>query len=271
MQLLRTIYLVGVVVCCLNCRLALAEGCLKPDFRVIIDVGHSRQAAGAISARGRPEFNFNLQLATLLEARLKQLGFGKTAKWVTSRPLSLDSRVTAENSKNPDLLISIHHDSVQSRFLRRGMIDGEPALFSDHARGWSSFVSKLNAHAEESERFAKLVADRLLAAGLTFSKHHAEPIPGEGRVFIDETRGIYRYDGLVVLKHSRAPAILFETGVIVNPAEELELVSAGREIATVEAVAGAVQDFCNGVARTADNPSGATDRPNQKLPQPSTR
>jgi N-acetylmuramoyl-L-alanine amidase len=266
MQVSPNIFMVGAILCCFTNGSGQAEACSKPDFQVIIDVGHSREAPGATSARGRPEYDFNLQMAGLIEARLKQLGFGKSAKWVSPGPLSLRSRTAAENSKSPDLLVSVHHDSVQRRYLRAELMNGKLVWHSDHAKGWSLFVSRLNAHAEESERLARLLADRLLAAGLAFSKHHAEPIQGEGRTFIDEARGVYRYDGLIVLKRSRAPAVLLETGVIVNPTEELALMSVERQSATAEAVARAVEDFCSDDARAVK--AGTIDRPSQKLARP---
>ena len=41
---------------------------------IAIDVGHYLEEPGAISARGRPEFEFNLDLARAIEAVLKARG-----------------------------------------------------------------------------------------------------------------------------------------------------------------------------------------------------
>jgi N-acetylmuramoyl-L-alanine amidase len=55
---------------------------------------------------------------------------------------------------------------------------------------------------------------------------------------------VYRYDDLVVLRSTRAPAVLFEAGVIVNRDEEALLSSASYQARVSEAVAAAIQAFC---------------------------
>jgi N-acetylmuramoyl-L-alanine amidase len=221
-----------------------AASCSKPDFNVVIDVGHTPDAPGAISARRKTELEFNLQLSALIEARLRAMGYVRTFRWISWPGASMAVRVGAENAKRPDVLVSIHHDSVQPIYLQSWNYEGTDALYSDHAKGWSLFVSLANAHPAESLSLARSVADRLLKHGLTFSMHHAEPIQGEGRSLLDKTRGIYRRDGLYVLTRSSAPAVLLEAGVIVNPEEEIELSSTPRQEATAEAVSGAIDEFC---------------------------
>lgn len=223
---------------------AYAASCAKAGFKIFIDAGHTPNAPGAISARGRTELEFNLRLSALIEKRLKDMGYLRTIRHVAPAGESLAMRVAAENGENPDLLVSIHHDSVQKIFMRPWTYQVAPAFYSDHAKGWSLFVSQSNIHAEASLRLARLIADRLLAAGLRFSTHHAEQIAGENRTFIDAARGIYRRDRLEVLARSSAPAALLEAGVIVNPDEELELMSPSRQAKTAEAVAGAIDQFC---------------------------
>src|SRR5713226_2330583 len=69
--------------------------CDRSQFRLILDVGHTADAPGAISARNVPEYDFNLRLAALLERSLIEDGFNKTVLLVTggsARP-SLFKRV----------------------------------------------------------------------------------------------------------------------------------------------------------------------------------
>src|SRR5262245_16734622 len=40
-----------------------AASCTRPDFHVVLDVGHTAKSPGAKSARGADEFDFNLRLA----------------------------------------------------------------------------------------------------------------------------------------------------------------------------------------------------------------
>ena len=49
--------------------------CDRSQFRVILDVGHTAESEGAISARNVPEFNFNLRLATQIQRDLIEDGF----------------------------------------------------------------------------------------------------------------------------------------------------------------------------------------------------
>src|SRR5262245_1965171 len=47
-----------------------AVQCDAAKFRVIVDVGHTPESPGAISARGVNEYDFNLKLAKAIERKL---------------------------------------------------------------------------------------------------------------------------------------------------------------------------------------------------------
>ena len=49
--------------------------CAREAFAVALDVGHERARPGAISARGVPEFEFNLSLARVVLAAMRTAGF----------------------------------------------------------------------------------------------------------------------------------------------------------------------------------------------------
>ncbi|MGB6114703.1 MAG: N-acetylmuramoyl-L-alanine amidase, partial [Comamonas sp.] len=121
----------------------------------------------------------------------------------------------AQGAPDADLLVSIHHDSVQARFLAAGR--------QSEFAGYSIFVSMLNPHPGRSLACARHIGERMRAAGEQPSAYHAEPIEGENRPFIDRRLGIHRYDGLAVLRTAPMPAVLVEAGVIINPAEETRL------------------------------------------------
>src|SRR5882672_7672515 len=106
--------------------------CDRAVFRVVVDVGHTAQAHGAKSARGAFEYDFNLRLAKGIEQQLIEAGFDKTVLLVTEGPsqLSLSKRVAQANKLSPDLLLSIHHDSVPDSFLEKWDYEGEPYGFS---------------------------------------------------------------------------------------------------------------------------------------------
>jgi N-acetylmuramoyl-L-alanine amidase len=224
---------------------AAQAGCNKSTFRIVLDVGHSPAAPGAISARGVTEYSFNLRLAGVIERNLISHGYGNVFRIMTEGGgRNLVSRTARANSLAANLFLSVHHDSAQRQYLERWNYGGRERFYSDRFKGWSLFVSYSNPHVRESVRFAKLLADRLLALGLPFTTHHSEPIAGEAKTFIDASRGIYHYDGLTVLKTAQAPAVLMESGVIINREEEAALSSPARQNTIAEAVTEAVDGFC---------------------------
>ena len=60
-----------------------ASKCDRSRFRVVVDVGHTVQAPGALSARSVPEYNFNLRLGQQIHQRLIADGFTGTVLLVT--------------------------------------------------------------------------------------------------------------------------------------------------------------------------------------------
>src|ERR1700740_934146 len=100
--------------------------CNRAAFRLVLDVGHTAQVPGAKSARGLHEFDFNLNLAKLIERQLVDAGFTKTVLLVTEGPAlrGLAQRVMRANATHADLLLSIHHDSVPDSMLEKWEYNG---------------------------------------------------------------------------------------------------------------------------------------------------
>jgi N-acetylmuramoyl-L-alanine amidase len=122
-----------------------------------------------------------------------------------------------------DLLVSIHHDSVQPRFISLWEFEGMERKYSDRFSGFSLFVSRLNPHVEQSLHCASALGAALRRAGFAPSRYHADPVVGENRPFADEENGVHYFDNLAVLKAASVPALLFEAGVIVHRDEELRM------------------------------------------------
>jgi N-acetylmuramoyl-L-alanine amidase len=248
---------------CLPGQPALAASCnmkTKHDVKIALDVGHTPDDPidGALSARGVPEFDFNLRLANDIKNELVGTGFASTAVMVThlSRPAGLIERVKRANDWQADLFLSVHHDSVNDEYLKTWTYQGKQRGFNDDYKGYSLFVSRKNARYTESLAFATALADRLLANGLDFTTHHSPDNPAGQResgstfTFLDPTRGIYRFDDFLVLRRSAMPAVILEAGVIVNRDEELALASPVRRGKIATAVAEAVDGLC-GTAKVA--------------------
>ena len=251
-----------------------ASKCNAAQFRVVVDVGHTAEAHGAMSARGVPEYEFNLRLAKLIERDLTEAGFRKTILLITegSATKGLVKRVTAANNARANLFLSIHHDSVPDSFLEDWEYDGRPRHFSDKFQGHSIFVSYENTRPILSRLFGSLLGRQLKDRGLTYTRHYTEAIMGSRRrQLVDADAGVYRYDQLVVLRATRMPAVLLEAGSIINRDEELLLGSADHQALISAAVVDAVKTFCAARSPTAANRKHLGGPPSSPLDLPHGR
>jgi len=230
-------------------------------FRIVVDVGHTAESEGALSARNVPEFEFNLHLAQKIVEKLKSEGFTNAKLLVTTgkaRP-SLATRVNAANNLHADLFLSIHHDSVPDKMMENWEFDGKKSHFNDRFSGYGLFVSKSNPDFDDSMRFAKLIGTQLRADGIKFAEQYTLPIMGKYRHdLLDRDAGVYRYDHLIVLAKTQMPAVLLEAGSIINRDEELQMGSPERQDMTVKAVTTAVLEYC-GVPAKPTEPTLASD------------
>jgi N-acetylmuramoyl-L-alanine amidase len=221
--------------------------CDRDGFRLIVDVGHTRESQGAISARGVPEYEFNLALAQEIESQLAKGGFARTVLLISTGPGrdSLIRRVLRANAMKADLFLSVHHDSVPEMFKEAWELDDQKNWYSDRFRGHSIFVSYDNGMRDRSIAFARLLGNQLKTRGLEYTPHYTKAFMSRWRrELIDVNAGVYRYDQLMVLRSTRMPAVLLEGGSIVNRDEELLMGSPERRALIAAAVVDAVDGFC---------------------------
>ncbi len=213
-------------------------------FRVAIDIGHSWKNAGALSARNRPEYGFNREVARCL---LRELSRTARIEAFIINPdgedITLQQRAELVNGSHSDLLISIHHDSVKADYLGEWTYRGIPAQFCDRFWGYSLFISKANPKVKACRSFALKLGHEMLNSGFIPSAAHLEMAEFEGHQPVDAKSGVFRYDGLVVLKDSKSPAVLIECGTIKNRAEEKFLLSSAYRQRMARAVRAAVEHF----------------------------
>ncbi len=218
---------------------------LKP--RVALDIGHSIKHPGAYSARGVGEYYFN---KTIAEALLRSLKKSAEVETFIINPqgtsVSLAERTRLAANKRATLFLSIHHDSVQRRYVKEWNLDGKTHLYSDHFSGFSVFVSRKNRQFAQSLQFARLLGEAMIVREFSPTLHHAEKIPGEGRNLIDKDIGLYEFDDLIVLKTAVMPAVLLECGVIVNRSEEASLQKPETQERIADAAAEAIIKFVHG-------------------------
>jgi len=235
---------------------AAADACARANFRVVVDVGHTADVPGAMSARGIPEYAFNLELAKDIKQALLDAGFSQTVLLITATAPwgGLVERAARANSMRANLFISIHHDSVPDNLLKTWDYDGQENHFNDDYPGYAIFISNENADRAGSLFFGAFLGKELESRGLHYTPHYTLALMGHRRrILVDANAGVYRYDQLIVLRETKMAAVLLEAGSIVNRQEELELGTEKRRSLTSAAVAAAVADFC--AARP--QPSGA--------------
>ncbi|WP_407279055.1 N-acetylmuramoyl-L-alanine amidase [Aromatoleum evansii] len=197
---------------------------------VAVDIGHTLQAPGAISARGRSEFEFNRELAGRVVTALARLGLEAVLINADGRIESLQAR--PERAAGAVFLISIHHDSVGEQHLTPWEWQGIPLDFSDLWAGHSLFVSRRNPDVAASLMCASAIGARLQRAGFVPTEKN-----GRRREYADAQHAVHYYDNLVVLYQARQPAVLFEAGVIKHRDEELLLRDAARQQRMAEEIA----------------------------------
>lgn len=222
----------------------LAAASVQARDTVAIDVGHYLEEPGAISARGRPELEFNRELALEIDSAALGKGLGSFLIGFDGLMSRLSARAVA--GANADFLLSVHHDSVQPHFLETWEHESVQRLFSDRYAGFSLFVSRKSAFVRPSLACASAIGAALRHAGFSPSLYHADRIPGESKPFADKANGVHYYDNLIVLKRARTPAVLLEAGVIVNRDEELEMQSESVRKRIAEAVAAGLQRCLSG-------------------------
>lgn len=220
-------------------------GC-ETGFKVALDVGHTLSQPGATSATGVTEFAYNQRLALSVADTLRRGGIATVLIGGDGGPMPLLTRPRLAQAAGASLFLSLHHDSVQPRYLSTWVAGGQARPYSDRFHGYSVFVSDANPRRADSLRMAALLGSQMRAAGFTPSLHHAEPIPGEGRPLVDPALGILRFDGLAVLRTATVPAVLLEAAVILNREEEAVIQQPATLDRMAGAVAGAVRRYCGG-------------------------
>jgi N-acetylmuramoyl-L-alanine amidase len=238
------------------------SNCRRADFRVVIDVGHTINVPGALSARGTPEYDFNLKLGQQVEAALHDSGFANAVLMITDKPPTrgLFERAARANAMRADLFIAIHHDSVPDNLLQSWDFHGQQSSYNDDFPGYAIFISNGNADPAGSLQFGRFLGTELQARGLHYTPHYTLALMGHRRrQLVDARAGVYRYDQLVVLNATRMPAVLLEAGSIINRDEELELAKPERRALTSAAITAAVDEFC--AARSSPRVAHVLKRP----------
>jgi N-acetylmuramoyl-L-alanine amidase len=169
---------------------------------IVVDAGHGGSDLGALGPSGLTEADVNLVLSALLGDLLESLGARVEQLRFEDRFVDLDDRVSRALAIDPDLFISVHHNSVG--FSTHPMKDRGPKVFY---------------HYPHAIPVATRVAQRLTAL----------LEPGEKPEVL---RNVFRVNRNI----SPCPSILIEGGFVCNPLDEIRL----RDQRTLEKMAEAI-------------------------------
>ncbi|MEM7601179.1 MAG: N-acetylmuramoyl-L-alanine amidase, partial [Verrucomicrobiota bacterium] len=124
----------------------------ESGLTIAVDVGHSKTRPGAFSARGRGEFEFNLDTARVIDVILESAGATCLIINETGTLQGLAERPQRALRLGADVFISIHHDSVNEKYKKTWIPPGQSREweYSDKFRGYSVFCSEKNPMAEQS-------------------------------------------------------------------------------------------------------------------------
>lgn len=221
---------------------------------VVIDAGHTPAEYGAVSCTNRMEVDYNDDLVTGISSELTR----RNRKYFLTRtkyeninhadylrqylidPLDdekwqkykdLYSRIATANEKHAGLFISIHHDSVQEQHLLRTedgkIIDVKDDFKQQFDPGYSIYIASDPKYPNtelnylDSLKFARIFAKKMQSIRRKPSTYHEEKTGQRNYLSIDLPLGIYNSNTiLAVLRNANMPAVLIETGVIVDVEDE---------------------------------------------------
>src|SRR5438046_1479633 len=117
-------------------------------FLVAVDVGHYYGEPGVISASGRAEFEYNLELASQLKGLLNEAGL--KVRMIGERGDYAILHYRTRDAAGAELFVSIHHVSVRLSQLPH----------AHRFSGFSLFVSRKNPQADKSLACASAIGAR---------------------------------------------------------------------------------------------------------------
>lgn len=206
--------------------------------RVMLDPGHGGADPGAVGSRGTLEKDVVLAIGRQVKALLEIRGLEVLLTRNEDRKVSLRRRAGMANQSGADILVSIHANAAHNH-LAAGVETFYYSSFSDsHARRLAALENApAGPHPEESPAPhpplpARARSRRL--AGLIQKKLAA--------VTTGEDRGV-KTAGFYVLKYSRIPSVLVETGFLSHRREEDLLGQLAYREKLARAIAGGISDY----------------------------
>ena len=177
------------------------------NIRIAVDAGHGGDETGAVGCLRNKEKDVNLEIAKKLVNELKSRG----AKVITIRngdeTIGLNERIEIANQNNAAIFISIHANALPDH------------MDPNENKGTSVFYYYPQA---------KPLADKIL-------KSMVSQLP-----FEDD--GV-RQASFAVVRNTEALSVLIETGYLINPSDNANLIDEEVQEQTAKAIADGIENF----------------------------
>jgi N-acetylmuramoyl-L-alanine amidase len=207
----------------------------SPRVTVVIDAGHGGKDNGA-TGHGLVEKNLTLDIAVRLEKLLQSLGFPTVMTRTDDRFFSLPQRTAMANDVSDSIVLSLHfnHDrDSSSNGVETFYAKQKAAPEAEWA--WVGFFAKPEAPSDNGEVLAGFVQSAL------------------ARRMQVNNRGI-KPSALYMVRHTRAPAALIESGFLSNPFEARLLANPEYRERIAFAIAEGVMAYQKSLPRAAGSP-----------------
>ncbi len=216
--------------------------------KVVVDAGHGGNDPGAIGRTGLREKDVNLDIAKRLATLLRSEGVNVVMTRSSDRFIPLGSRVQITNNSKADLFVSIHSNANRTRsmngfevyYVAMSLNDAKRALFAARS-------SNLNldgaSFASRSVELKAILWDLIYAydraESIQLAKNICKSVGSNTDVRVIGVKDA-RY---AVLRGSRIPAVLVETGFVSNYSEERMLKNGFYRQKIAEGIMGGISDY----------------------------
>ncbi|WP_312098342.1 N-acetylmuramoyl-L-alanine amidase [Niallia sp.] len=191
---------------------------------IFLDPGHGGSDPGAM-AGGYTEADLNLSVAKKVQKLLKDRGYIVYMSRTSDTYVSLLDRSKKANALNPDIFVSLHHNSTGSSATS---VNGIESYYYKYYPGYPSVInSKMHNNSTrimKSTMLASLIQNKMVS------------YTGAANRGIDG-------DTFAVLRETAVPATLLELGFINNPTERKKLVTSSYQNKTAKAIADGIEAY----------------------------
>ena len=216
--------------------------------KVIIDAGHGGEDPGAIGRTGLREKEVNLDIAKRLAQILRQEGVEVVMTRSSDRFVSLQARVSMSNNSKADLFISIHSNANRTRSMNGFEVYYVAPSINDPKRAQSSARS-VPIEIEHFEMTGNSLSLKAVVWDMIHTSDQAESVRLARSICKSmDDNSDSRIIGIkgaryAVLKGTRMPAVLVETGFVSNREEEKLLKNSYYRQKVAENIAKGILDF----------------------------